>query len=45
MQEVITLIVFGIFSVTYLGEGIRWNQIAAFACLGFAAFFGFTKWQ
>jgi uncharacterized protein (DUF486 family) len=45
MQEVITLIVFGIFSVTYLGEGIRWNQIAAFACLGFAAFFGFNKWQ
>ena len=45
MQEVITLIVFGIFSVTYLGEEIRWNHIAAFACLGFAAFFGFNKWQ
>src|SRR5438552_17608416 len=29
MQEIITLIVFGIFSVTYLGEAIRWNHIAA----------------
>ena len=45
MQEVITLIVFGVFSVTYLGEEIRWNQMAAFACPVLAAFFAFNKWQ
>jgi uncharacterized protein (DUF486 family) len=44
MQEIITLIVFGVFSVTYLGEAIRWNHIAAFGCLVGAAFFSFTKW-
>ena len=45
MQEIITLIVFGIFSVTFLGEAIRWNHIAAFCCLVAAAFFSFTKWS
>jgi uncharacterized protein (DUF486 family) len=45
MQEIITLIVFGIFSVTFLGEAIRWNQIAAFCCLVGAAFFSFTRWS
>lgn len=44
MQEIITLIVFGIFSVTWLGEAIRWNHIAAFFCLIGAAFFSFAKW-
>jgi len=44
MQEVITLVVFGVFSVLYLGEAIRWNHIAAFACLVGAAFFSFNKW-
>ena len=33
MQEVITLPVFAGFSVLYLGEGLRWNHAAAFACL------------
>lgn len=45
MQEIITLVVFGIFSVTYLGEAIRWNHLVAFGCLVVAAFFGFSKWQ
>ena len=27
-----------------LGESIRWNYWAAFACLGLAAFFAFNKW-
>ena len=44
MQEVITLIVFGVFSVAYLGETIRWNHVAAFGCLVGAAFFAFNKW-
>ena len=44
MQEVITLIVFGVFSATYLGEAIRWNHIASFGCLVLAAYFAFTKW-
>ncbi|RVT95599.1 hypothetical protein EOD42_15460 [Rhodovarius crocodyli] len=33
MQEVITLAVFAVFSVTFLGEAIRWNYIAAMVCL------------
>ena len=44
MQEVITLIVFGVFSIAYLGEAIRWNHMAAFGCLVGAAFFAFNKW-
>ena len=44
MQEIITLIVFGVFSVLYLGEAIRWNHAAAFACLVMAGYFAFAKW-
>ncbi len=44
MQEVITLLVFGVFSVTYLGEAIKWNHVASFGCLVAAAFFAFNKW-
>ena len=44
MQEIITLLVFGVFSVSYLGEAIRWNHLAAFGCLVGAAFFSFSKW-
>jgi len=39
-----TLLVFGVFSVIYLGEAIRWNHVAAFACLVFAAIFAFGEW-
>ena len=45
MQEVITLLVFGVFSVSYLGEAIKWNHVASFACLVAAAFFAFNKWS
>jgi uncharacterized protein (DUF486 family) len=45
MQEVITLLVFAVFSVSYLGEAIRWNHVASFACLVAAAFFAFNKWS
>ena len=44
MQEIITLIVFGVFSVLYLNEAIRWNHLAAFACLVGAGYFAFAKW-
>jgi uncharacterized protein (DUF486 family) len=38
-QEVITLIVFGVFMVTVLGEPIGWRHLGAFLCLiGAAAF-------
>ena len=43
MQEIITLIVFAIFSVTYLGESLRWNHAVAFLFLCGAAFFSFNK--
>lgn len=43
MQEIITLLVFGVFSVLYLNEAIRWNHAAAFLCLVGAGYFAFTK--
>jgi uncharacterized protein (DUF486 family) len=33
MQEVITLVVFAIFAVTYLGQKLQWNHLAAFVCI------------
>ena len=44
MQEIITVAVFAMFSAGYLGEPIRWNHGAAFACLVLAAFFAFHDW-
>jgi len=43
MQEIITLIVFGVFSVSYLNEAIRWNHLAAFGCLVLAGYFAFVE--
>jgi uncharacterized protein (DUF486 family) len=37
--------VFAGFSVMYLGESIRWNHAAGFACLVAAAFFVFHRWD
>ena len=31
IQEVITLPVFSLFSITYLGETFKWNDVAGFA--------------
>jgi uncharacterized protein len=45
MQEVITLLVFAVFSVTYLGEALKWNHAVAFLFLCGAAFFSFHKWS
>ena len=41
IQEVVTLTVFSGFAVAYLGERIRWNHIAAFACIIGAVAFTF----
>ena len=43
IQEVITLIVFGVFSVTYLKEEFRWNYLIAFMFLVCAVYFMFKK--
>jgi hypothetical protein len=44
IQEVISLVVFAGFSVTYLKEPLRWNYLVGFALLIAAAFFLFRKW-
>jgi uncharacterized protein (DUF486 family) len=44
IQEVITLSVFSVFSVLYLGEKIKWNHAAGFGCIAMAVFFVFYKW-
>jgi len=44
MQEVITLIVFSVFSVLYLKEDFRWNYLVGFGFMGLAVFFIFKKW-
>jgi uncharacterized protein len=41
IQEVITLLVFCVFSVVYLREGIGWNQLVGFALIAGGAFFIF----
>lgn len=43
IQEVITLSVFVIFSVFYLGEPFHWKQGIGFALIALGAFFIFTK--
>ena len=43
LQEVITLSVFAVFAVTVLGEKLRWNYFAAFACMLGAVYFIFRK--
>ena len=45
IQEVITLVVFCGFAILYLGENIRWNHIAAFACIFAAVAFTFLPKQ
>ena len=43
MQEVITLVVFAIFSVMYLGEPLKWNHAVSFGLIVLAAYFAFEK--
>jgi uncharacterized protein len=44
IQEVITLSVFSVFSITYLGERFQWNYAVGFAFIVLGAFFVFHKW-
>lgn len=41
IQEVITLVVFGVFAYLYLGENLRWNYAASAVCLFGAVVFAF----
>ncbi|HUD89828.1 MAG TPA: DMT family protein [Xanthobacteraceae bacterium] len=41
IQEVVTLSVFGVFSVVYLQQAVTWNQIVGFALIAAGAFFVF----
>jgi uncharacterized protein (DUF486 family) len=47
IQEVITLSVFSVFSILYLGEPMKWNYLVGFGFITFitlAAFFIFHQW-
>ena len=44
MQEVITLVVFCVFSVVYLKEELKWNYIVGFLLMIGAVFIIFKKW-
>ena len=44
IQEVITLIVFCVFSAFYLKEGMKWNYLVGFFFIVLAVFFIFKKW-
>jgi hypothetical protein len=44
IQEVITLLIFTIFSVVFFrGEQLHWNHFVAFGCLIAAVYFVFLK--
>lgn len=42
IQEIITLSVFVVFSILYLGESVRWNHLLGFALIVVAAFLIFA---
>jgi uncharacterized protein len=43
IQEIITLVVFSVFSILYLGEHLKWNHAVGFVLLVAAAAFLFRK--
>jgi uncharacterized protein (DUF486 family) len=45
IQEILTLSVFVVFSVTYLGETLRWNHLAGFALIIVASFLIFADFS
>ena len=45
IQEVLTLSVFAVFSVTYLKEPLTWNHLVGFGFIALGAFFIFHKWS
>lgn len=44
IQEVITLVVFAVFSMVYLNESLKWNYLVGFALIVAAVFVIFTDW-
>ena len=44
MQEVITLVVFAVFSFAYLKEPLGWNHAVGFTLIALGAFFVFQEW-
>jgi hypothetical protein len=44
IQEVITLLVFAVFSVLYLNEPLRWNYVVGFVLIAAAGVFMFKPW-
>jgi len=44
IQEVLTLAVFAVFSVTYLKEPFTWNYLVGFGFIALGAFFIFHRW-
>ena len=44
IQEVITLVVFCVFSVVYLKEELKWNYLVGFSMIIGATFFIFKEW-
>jgi uncharacterized protein (DUF486 family) len=44
IQEVITLVVFCVFSVVYLKEELKWNYLVGFALMAGAVFVIFYEW-
>ena len=44
IQEVITLVVFCVFSILYLKEDLKWNYVVGFMFMIAAVFFVFKKW-
>ena len=45
IQEVITLVVFSVFSVVYLKEALKWNYVVGFALIVAAVFIIFKDWS
>lgn len=43
MQEVITLVVFAVFSTMYLGQSLKWNHWAGFTLIAVAAWLIFLE--
>ena len=43
IQEIITLVIFGLFSVWYLKEDLKWNTLVGFGFIAIGAYFIFRK--
>ena len=44
IQEVVTLVVFAVFSVFFLGESLKWNHAVGFGLIACGALFVFKPW-